>query len=386
MHRQSMASSGDPPCSNNNIKVYVRQRPLLLPAEATHRAVIEMRTESKSVVISKMERAGGATLKSEQGQTHEYKFDGVFDESESQERVYQLTTKPCIEDVLVHGVNATILAYGATNAGKTYTMNGTKSNPGLIPRAIDDLFAKIKSLSARKKRTFTVRVSYMEIYNETIKDLLTNSDKSLSACEVSGDGEVKVLGLTERVAASAEEISRVIADGSARRKTHQTGANETSSRSHAVLTIEIDRTVGEGGSKPLAATRLFLIDLAGSERAAATNNQGIRLREGASINRSLLALANAINALSQGERAKYRDSKLTLVLKKSLEGESRVVIIAAVSPSHKCYEESHNTLKYASRAKSIKPSICSVPAPPAAAAADRPRAHHHHQPSHHHQQ
>ena len=345
----------------SSINVYVRTRPLNSDNDGLR--IIQTEEENKKVAISKLEKYG-ATLQSEKGQRHEYVFDDVFSETDTQQAVYERTAKKCVDDVLFLEKNVSIIAYGATGAGKTFTMTGTETNPGLIPRVIKDIFAKIAN------KNFQVKISYMEIYNETIRDLLNNASvnaSNLNPCEVGSEGEVKVLGLTERVAINEQETMKMIDEGIRKRKTESTGANEASSRSHSILQLEITNnntfplpSKKKTSLKPKKSTKLFLIDLAGSERASNTNNRGVRLREGAAINKSLLALANCINALSEGnERVKYRDSKLTLILKNSLEGGARVVMIANISPGNRSYEETHNTLKYASRTKSIKATIVS---------------------------
>lgn len=252
------------------------------------------------------------------------------------------------------------------------------------------------STNKEKKAEYSVRISYLEVYNETIYDLLAPTQKmrqrGLLPCEDPHDNTVKVLGLTEAEVGSEDEVMKYLRLGNSRRRMESTAANQFSSRSHAVLQVLIEKTTNRytrlsmqplrPGRLPrkdddsrfkrkriVTKSRLSMIDLAGSERAAATQNRGQRLREGANINKSLLALANCINALSSRKtktngnkrgyvRVKYRDSKLTHLLKSSLEGNCKVAMITAINPANKVYEESHNSLKYADRAKSIKiPSV-----------------------------
>ena len=171
-------------------------------------------------------------------------------------------------------------------------------------------------------------------------------------------GIVGVGRLSKKTASNSTEVLKLLRFGNSNRKTHSTDANATSSRSHAVLQILLTQSWNNSSGKQASReSRVNLIDLAGSERAGKTNNRGVRLREGANINRSLLALANCINALSQGssrKNAKYRDSKLTHLLKSSLSGACKLIIIANINPSHQMFEDSHNTLKYANRAKCMK--------------------------------
>ena len=210
-------------------------------------------------------------------------------------------------------------------------------------------------------------ISYVEIYNENIRDLLqwnySNQQYYFqnNYLELRDDPQkgVVMTGVTEYKAINIEEVMRLLKQGNKRRTTESTNANLTSSRSHAVFQISIkskDRT--KNIEEEILEGKLSLIDLAGSERGTVTENRGIRLREGAKINRSLLALANCINALGEknkkGYFVPYRDSKLTRLLKDSLGGNSRTVMIANISPSSGGFDETINTLKYANRAKNIK--------------------------------
>eukprot|EP00029_Vermamoeba_vermiformis_P008424 TRINITY_DN3944_c0_g1_i1.p1 TRINITY_DN3944_c0_g1~~TRINITY_DN3944_c0_g1_i1.p1 ORF type:complete len:695 (-),score=172.56 TRINITY_DN3944_c0_g1_i1:43-2127(-) len=202
----------------------------------------------------------------------------------------------------------------------------------------------------------------MEIYNETIRDLLVENSKPLALREDGDKGTCTISGLTSQVPTSVEEVMELLAIGNARRSQHPTDANKESSRSHAVFQITIrqtDRTANIAADVKVG--KLSLIDLAGSERAARTKNQGIRLVEGANINKSLLALGNCINALGQGYKegkyVPYRNSKLTRLLKDSLSGNSKTVMIAAISPSSLTYEDTFNTLTYSNRAKNIKTKV-----------------------------
>jgi hypothetical protein len=399
--------------TNNSITVAVRIRPLNeRELTQSHRIAAET-TSSHNVILSKSERFN-AVLASQRAETYEYTFDHAFGPSSTSKEIYDTTTKSMISDVL-NGTNCTVFAYGATSAGKTHTMLGTPNDPGIIPRAMMDLFNQAAHLTSSSGKRVTLKASFMEIYNETIRDLLSEREKILNPCEEESTGVVRVLGITERRVENLSEIMSLLLEGSSRRRTEPTAVNQVSSRSHAILQVNVivhrrDSSLGGTSSSTSSSSstlndkskygtnnsrrhtlasydtnimmenksslpsnkrkssttssntriqaKLSLIDLAGSERAANTNNTGARLREGANINKSLLALANCINALSCGERVKYRDSKLTHVLKSSLEpsggNNCRVTMIAAVTPSHRSFEESLNTLKYASRAKEIK--------------------------------
>jgi kinesin family protein 18/19 len=286
-------------------------------------------------------------------------FDFAFNQYDNQETIFNSTTKFLIEGV-VNGFNATVFAYGATGAGKTYTMLGNEENPGIMPLTLKELFNKINYYSNRE---YTVKLWYLEIYNENIRDLLSNNDNYLDLREDPNKGII-VSGITELNASSSEKILNILKKGNKNRTTEATNANETSSRSHAILQILVSyKDKNSGIDYEIKYGKLSLIDLAGSERASVTQNRGIRLIEGANINRSLLTLGNCINALCEANEkgiktyVPYRDSKLTRLLKDSLGGNARTVMIANVSPSINCFDDTYNTLNYANRAKKIKTNV-----------------------------
>ncbi|NXN49584.1 KI18A protein, partial [Rynchops niger] len=284
-------------------------------------------------------------------------FDAVFAESSSQLEVFEHTTKSVIDGFL-NGYNCTVLAYGATGAGKTHTMLGSPEDPGVMYLTMMALYNCMDQI--KEDKICNVAVSYLEIYNEQIRDLLVNSGP-LAVREDTQKGVI-VQGLTLHQPKSAEEILQMLDYGNKNRTQHPTDVNATSSRSHAVFQIYLrqqDKTASINQNVRIA--KMSLIDLAGSERASATNAKGARFREGTNINRSLLALGNVINALANPKSKKqhipYRNSKLTRLLKDSLGGNCRTIMIAAVSPSSMFYDDTYNTLKYANRAKDIKSSL-----------------------------
>ncbi|OMJ82018.1 hypothetical protein SteCoe_17403 [Stentor coeruleus] len=290
---------------------------------------------------------------------NKYAFDFAFDETASQQEVFNKTTMFLLEGVL-NGYNATVFAYGPTGAGKTYTMLGEVEKLGIMLMSFIELFARIEVLS--KDRNYTVKISYLEIYNEIVRDLINPSSTCLDIREDPDKG-IMVSGLSELIASSPQEVIDNLRIGNKRRTCEPTEANQTSSRSHAVLQIIIEyKEKNTGIEAEQFSGKLSLIDLAGSERAANTKNRGIRLIEGANINRSLLALGNCINALYEANLKgiksyiPYRDSKLTRLLKDSLGGNCRTVMIVCISPCTAFYDDTHNTLKYANRAKNIKTS------------------------------
>ncbi|SCU95388.1 LADA_0G15346g1_1 [Lachancea dasiensis] len=289
-------------------------------------------------------------------------FDRVFNMDSSQMEVYEATARPLLDSVL-DGFNSTVFAYGATGCGKTYTVSGPPENPGIIFLTMQELFAKMEEMNDKKR--FELTASYLEIYNETIRDLLQpeTSSKKLVLFE-DAERHITVANLSHHPLKTVQDVMDLVIRGNNNRTTSATDANETSSRSHAVLQVHIaqrNRTAELKEDQKFAT--LSLIDLAGSERASATKNRGERLHEGANINRSLLALGNCINALCvNGKRGAschvpYRDSKLTRLLKFSLGGNCKTVMIVCVSPGSNHYDETLNTLKYATRAKDIKTKL-----------------------------
>ncbi|XXH06095.1 hypothetical protein Hte_012540 [Hypoxylon texense] len=288
-----------------------------------------------------------------------FAFDRIFDENTSQTEVYEATTKNLLDSVL-DGYNATVFAYGATGCGKTHTITGTSQMPGIIFLTMQELFEKINERSDEKHTELTL--SYLEIYNETIRDLLVpgGSKQGLMLREDSNQA-VTVAGLTSHHPKDVQEVMDMIVRGNEYRTVSPTEANATSSRSHAVLQINIaqkDRNAAV--NEPHTMATLSIIDLAGSERASATKNRGERLLEGANINKSLLALGSCINALCDPRKRNhvpYRNSKLTRLLKFSLGGNCKTVMIVCVSPSSAHFDETQNTLRYANRAKNIQTKV-----------------------------
>ena len=214
-------------------------------------------------------------------------FDYAFDQYEGQNDIFNCTTKFLIDGV-TNGFNATVFAYGATGAGKTYTMLGTEENPGIMPLTLNELFERIKSYPERE---YTVKLWYLEIYNENIRDLLVNNSENLDLREDPNKGVI-VSGITEMIPKSSEHILNILKKGNRNRTTESTNANETSSRSHAILQIMVSyKNKASGVNYEIKFGKLNLIDLAGSERASMTKNKGMRLFEGANIKKSLLLQA-----------------------------------------------------------------------------------------------
>ncbi|XP_053686721.1 kinesin-like protein KIF18A [Sabethes cyaneus] len=277
-------------------------------------------------------------------------YDEVFDAEATNEDIFQHCTKPLVQSVM-NGYNCSVFVYGATGAGKTFTMLGAEDCPGITFLTMKDLFRQIEILSSSRK--FDIGISYLEVYNELVMNLLTKSGPLKLREDSNG---VVVSGLVLKQIHNAEELLELLALGNLNRTQHPTDANAESSRSHAIFQVHIrmvDKTTGQKKT-----VKLSMIDLAGSERAASTKGIGIRFKEGANINKSLLALGNCINKLADGlKHIPYRDSNLTRILKDSLGGNCQTLMIANVSPSSLTYEDTYNTLKYASRAKKIRTTL-----------------------------
>uniref|UniRef100_A0A673MN73 Kinesin-like protein n=1 Tax=Sinocyclocheilus rhinocerous TaxID=307959 RepID=A0A673MN73_9TELE len=342
---------------DHQLTVALRIRPLSDAELEEGATIIAHKVDDQMVVLMDPMEDPDDILRAHRSREKTYMFDVAFDYSATQDEVYRSTTKGLIEG-LISGYNATVFAYGPTGCGKTYTMLGTDREPGIYVRTLNDLFKAIEETSDDMQ--YSVSMSYLEIYNEMIRDLLNPSSGFLDLREDS-KGEIQVAGITEVSTINAREIMELLMKGNKQRTQEPTAANQTSSRSHAVLQVAVrQQSRCRDILQEVRFARLFMIDLAGSERASQTQNRGQRLKEGAHINRSLLALGNCINALSEKNGNKYvnyRDSKLTRLLKDSLGGNSRTMMIAHISPASLAFEDSRNTLTYADRAKSIRTRV-----------------------------
>ncbi|KAJ2793308.1 hypothetical protein H4R20_006577, partial [Coemansia guatemalensis] len=305
-----------------------------------------------------------------------FNFDNAFGPEASQADVYDTAIAPLLTR-FVEGYNVTVLAYGQTSSGKTYTM-GTGANMtdapiesiGIVPRALQSLFAWAREgdHGAELRRGLDIRTSFIEVHNETLIDLIAppQAGGAGSSIVVREDvrGNIQWTGAREAAVASAEEAMAILADGSRVRQTSATSMNAKSSRSHAIYTVTLTQTRARGGSGDRRAesvrvvSKLHFVDLAGSERLDMTQVMGKRQREGISINSGLLALSNVISALSNARHGAsahvpYRDSKLTNMLRDSLGGSAQTLMIACISAVEANAAETANTLKYASRARAI---------------------------------
>ncbi|XP_073321043.1 kinesin-like protein KIF13B isoform X2 [Pagrus major] len=357
---------GEPSLDDANVKVAVRVRPMnRREKELNTKCVVEM---VKNQTI--LHPAGGNLGKGDsRNQSKVFAYDYCFwsmDETDKEKFAGQEVVFQCLGESLLRnafqGYNACIFAYGQTGSGKSYTMMGSGDQPGLIPRLCSALFERTQT-EGRKEESFTVEVSYMEIYNEKVRDLLDpkGGRQTLRVREHKVLGPY-VDGLSRLAVASYKDIESLMSEGNKSRTVAATNMNEESSRSHAVFNIILTHTLKDlqSGTSGEKVSRLSLVDLAGSERAAKTGAAGERLKEGSNINKSLTTLGLVISALAEQGTAKnknkfvpYRDSVLTWLLKDCLGGNSRTAMVATVSPAADNYEETLSTLRYADRAKNI---------------------------------
>ncbi|KAK4144803.1 kinesin-like protein bimC [Dichotomopilus funicola] len=292
-----------------------------------------------------------------------YNFDRVFSQAADQGMVFEEVVKPVLDEML-SGYNCTIFAYGQTGTGKTYTMSGdlTESmgmlsdNAGIIPRVLQALFKKLEL----DEQENSVRCSFIELYNEELRDLLSSDDsaklKIYDDTSRKGHSTTMVQGMEERYIQNAGEGLKWLREGSVKRQVAATKCNDLSSRSHTVFTITVyAKQKTENGDDFLMLGKLNLVDLAGSENIQRSGAENKRAAEAGLINKSLLTLGRVINALvDRSPHIPYRESKLTRLLQDSLGGRTKTCIIATISPAKSNLEESISTLDYAFRAKNIR--------------------------------
>ncbi|XP_015510042.1 kinesin-like protein KIF3B [Neodiprion virginianus] len=342
---RSLAMDGGTQC----VQVVVRCRPMDEKETARgHTRVVDV-VPSRGVVEIRNPREDPS-----KDNVKVFTFDAVYDWHSRQQDLYEETVRPLVSSVL-DGFNGTIFAYGQTGTGKTFTMEGIRADPerrGIIPRSFDHIFSHI---SRTENMQYLVRASYLEIYQEEIRDLLHRDQSLRFELKEKPDTGVFVKDLSTSVCKSAAEIQQLMNMGNQNRTIGATNMNEHSSRSHAIFLITIEMgTIGD--SAGIRVGRLNLVDLAGSERQSKTGASGERLKEASKINLSLSALGNVISALVDGKTTHipYRDSKLTRLLQDSLGGNSKTIMVANIGPASYNYDESLTTLRYANRAKNIK--------------------------------
>ncbi|XP_040279436.1 kinesin-like protein KIF17 isoform X1 [Bufo bufo] len=331
------------------VKVVVRCRPMNdRERELKCQAVVAMDSSRGQCFIRKPE-GGEETPK-------QFTFDGAYYIDHCTEQIYNEIAYPLVEGV-TEGYNGTIFAYGQTGSGKSFSMQGVPDPPaqrGIIPRAFEHVF---ESIQCAENTKFLVRASYLEIYNEEIRDLLGEDTKQKLELKEHPDRGVYVRALSQHTVHRVAECEKIMDTGWKNRSVGYTLMNKDSSRSHSIFTITIEIcSTDENGEDHLRAGKLNLVDLAGSERQSKTGATGERLKEATKINLSLSALGNVISALVDGKskHIPYRDSKLTRLLQDSLGGNTKTLMVACLSPADNNYDESLSTLRYANRAKNIK--------------------------------
>ena len=346
-----MAKKTGPGSSPECVKVVVRCRPL---------SQGEM-SDGKKGIVNMDTKLGQIAIKNPKLDDKEppktFTFDIVYNWNTEQITLYQETASPIVDSCL-EGYNGTIFCYGQTGTGKTFTMEGASGDKtkGIIPNAFDHVFRAIETSEDKK---FLVRASFLEIYNEEVRDLLAKNSTNKLELKENVDTGVYVKNLTSFVVKGVSEICNVLAVGKKNRTVGTTLMNRDSSRSHSIFTIVIEcsETVNaESGDSKIRVGKLNLVDLAGSERQSKTGATGERLKEATKINLSLSALGNVISALVDGRSGHipYRDSKLTRLLQDSLGGNTKTVMVANIGPADYNYDETMSTLRYANRAKNIK--------------------------------
>ncbi|NWS53950.1 KI16B protein, partial [Chunga burmeisteri] len=340
--------------------------------------IISMEKNKTTITNLKVPEGSSGDTGRERTKTFTYDFSYFSADSKSPSFVCQeMVFRNLGTDVLksaFEGYNACVFAYGQTGSGKSYTMMGNAGDAGLIPRICEGLFSKISEKTKRNEASFRTEVSYLEIYNERVRDLLrrkSSKTNNLRIREHPKEGPY-VEDLSKHLVQNYADVEELMDAGNINRTTAATGMNDVSSRSHAIFTINFTQAKFDSEMPCETVSKIHLVDLAGSERADATGATGVRLKEGGNINKSLVTLGNVISALADLSQdatnplskkkqvfVPYRDSVLTWLLKDSLGGNSKTIMIATISPADVNYGETLSTLRYANRAKNIinKPTI-----------------------------
>ena len=327
------------------VKVAIRVRPMNKhEIEENSRLCVTVDTANNTVSVI-----------SDKNQSKTFPFDYVYPMETTQREVYDQVAFPIVDSIF-QGYNGTVFAYGQTGCGKTFTMMGVVTDPnlkGIIPNAFSHIFGFIKTEGESKK--FFLRCSFVEIYNEEVRDLLGKNNRKLDIREDPKKGTF-LRDVTYITIKNTSDIENCLERGNKNRHVGQTSMNDQSSRSHSLFTVYLEiEEKGEGGNSRIKSGKLNLVDLAGSERVGKTNATGQTFDEGKKINLSLTALGSVIDALSQNRKyVPYKDSKLTRLLADSLGGNTKTVMFANISPASYNYDETLGTLRYASRAKLIK--------------------------------
>uniref|UniRef100_A0A5F4W1T3 Kinesin family member 16B n=1 Tax=Callithrix jacchus TaxID=9483 RepID=A0A5F4W1T3_CALJA len=362
-----------------SVKVAVRVRPLnRREKDLEAKFIIQMEKSKTTITNLKIPEGGTGDSGRERTKTFTYDFSFYSADTKSPDYVSQeMVFKTLGTDVVksaFEGYNACVFAYGQTGSGKSYTMMGNSGDSGLIPRICEGLFSRINETTKWDEASFRTEVSYLEIYNEHVRDLLRRKSSktfNLRVREHPKEGPY-VEDLSKHLVQNYGDVEELMDAGNINRTTAATGMNDVSSRSHAIFTIKFTQAKFDSEMPCETVSKIHLVDLAGSERADATGATGVRLKEGGNINKSLVTLGNVISALADLSQdaanplakkkqvfVPYRDSVLTWLLKDSLGGNSKTIMIATISPADVNYGETLSTLRYANRAKNIinKPTI-----------------------------
>ncbi|XP_019657131.2 kinesin-like protein KIF16B isoform X1 [Ailuropoda melanoleuca] len=362
-----------------SVKVAVRVRPMnRREKDLEAKFIIQMEKSKTTITNLKIPEGGTGDSGRERTKTFTYDFSFYSADTKSpnyvsQEMVFKTLGTDVVKSAF-EGYNACVFAYGQTGSGKSYTMMGDSGDSGLIPRICEGLFSQINETTRWDEASFRTEVSYLEIYNEHVRDLLRRKSSktfNLRVREHPKEGPY-VEDLSKHLVQQYGDVEELMDAGNINRTTAATGMNDVSSRSHAIFTIKFTQAKFDSEMPCETVSKIHLVDLAGSERADATGATGVRLKEGGNINKSLVTLGNVISALADLSQdaanplvkkkqvfVPYRDSVLTWLLKDSLGGNSKTIMIATISPADVNYGETLSTLRYANRAKNIinKPTI-----------------------------
>ncbi|XP_077807306.1 kinesin-like protein KIF16B isoform X21 [Macaca mulatta] len=362
-----------------SVKVAVRVRPMnRREKDLEAKFIIQMEKSKTTITNLKIPEGGTGDSGRERTKTFTYDFSFYSADTKnpdyvSQEMVFKTLGTDVVKSAF-EGYNACVFAYGQTGSGKSYTMMGNSGDSGLIPRICEGLFSRINETTRWDEASFRTEVSYLEIYNERVRDLLRRKSSktfNLRVREHPKEGPY-VEDLSKHLVQNYADVEELMDAGNINRTTAATGMNDVSSRSHAIFTIKFTQAKFDSEMPCETVSKIHLVDLAGSERADATGATGVRLKEGGNINKSLVTLGNVISALADLSQdatntlakkkpvfVPYRDSVLTWLLKDSLGGNSKTIMIATISPADVNYGETLSTLRYANRAKNIinKPTI-----------------------------
>ncbi|XP_037545537.1 kinesin-like protein KIF16B [Nematolebias whitei] len=362
-----------------SVRVAVRVRPMnRREKDLTAKCIIRMEGTKTFITNLKIPDnvIGDSTRERIKTFTYDFSYDSMDAVSSSfvsQEKIFRDLGSDVLKAAF-EGYNACVFAYGQTGSGKSYTMMGLPGDAGLIPRICEGLFSRISEASRWDEASFRTEVSYLEIYNESVRDLLrrkSSHNYNLRVREHPKDGPY-VEDLSKHLVQNYSDVEELMEAGNINRTTASTGMNDVSSRSHAIFTINFTQAKFDAEMPCETISKIHLVDLAGSERADSTGATGVRLKEGGNINKSLVTLGNVISALADMTQdgvntnlkkktvfVPYRDSVLTWLLKDSLGGNAKTIMIATVSPANVNYGETLSTLRYANRAKNIinKPTI-----------------------------